>query len=343
MTRALPVIVLQGSPQERGRQHGARFAAEIQTALARLRAEHSAAAFDAARQRATQAWPLITDQAAAVAAEIDGMADGAGVDATLLLLNIGFEFFSTPATTGCSAVALTAPGGALVAQNWDAPGSAIDELALFLHVGPSGFEQAMIASIGGLGWVGCNCHGLAFVNNDMLMRQAGAGLPSQIVRRLILAEADVPAATRRLTALQHMGGRSYVLGDAAGRVAAVEVSAHGAKIQSQSAPVFHTNHALQTDIRQDEDEAALQRIYPSSRERHAALLRHAAALSGPGSIKILLANEDGAPDSICKTASAREPTETVFSVLFDCGRREIHLCAGAPARNSYVTLALPAP
>ncbi len=239
-------------------------------------------------------------------------------------------------------MALTARGGALVAQNWDAPPGAIDELAFFLHLGPNGVEHAVVATIGGLGWVGCNRQGFAFVNNDLLMRQAGDGLPSQIVRRLMLAEPDILSAIKRLASLRHMGGRSYLLGDRNGNVAAIEVSpAHGAKTVTQTSPVFHTNHALQMDIRTDQDEAALQRVYPSSRARYAALTRHGGALSDPQAIMALLANEDGAPDAICKAASDREPTQTAFSVIFDCGRREIHLCAGAPARNAYVKVDLP--
>ncbi len=48
-----------------------------------------------------------------------------------------------------------------MAQNWDAPPEFAKDLVLFLHFGAEGFEQAIVGSVGALGWVGCNRHGLA--------------------------------------------------------------------------------------------------------------------------------------------------------------------------------------
>ena len=224
MSAVIPVITLHGTPFERGRQHGTRFRAEIAAALAAARTERSAASYEAARRQAAATLPLIEQRAPAIAAELNGIAAGAGSDPIDVLLRSGFELFGVPAIAGCSAIAVGTPDGALVAQNWDAPLSFAPGLVLFLHFGPDGFEQAIIASYGGLCWVGCNRHGLAFVNNDLMLATTVPGLPSQVVRRLILREESVPAALDLLRALPHMAGRSYLLGDAAGAVAGVEVA-----------------------------------------------------------------------------------------------------------------------
>jgi isopenicillin-N N-acyltransferase like protein len=332
----IPTVILQGTPFERGGQHGRRFRAEIAGAVAATIVAQGPVAYDAARARARRGWSAIEAQAPAVAAELRGIAEGAGLDPIDVLLRSGFEFFAAQEAIGCSAIAARGADGALVAQNWDAPLSFAPDLALFLHFGPQGFEQAIVGSIGNLGWVGCNRHGLAFVNNDLMLHATRDGLPSQVVRRMILGETSVAAARRLLLALPHMAGRSYLIGDASGDVAGIEVSArHGARVNQTESPVLHTNHALDPAICGDEDAAALQATYPSSRHRHRRLAeRRPAAFSVPA-IAALLADRDGFPNAVAKAASAEEPSATLFSVIFDCGAGALQLCAGAPSDNAY--------
>ena len=340
MSGAIPVVTLHGTPFERGRQHGSRFRTEIAHALAAARTAHGTAAYEVARRQAAATVPEIERRAPSIAAELSGIAAGAECDPLDVLLRSGFELFGVPAATGCSAIAVGTPQGALVAQNWDAPASFAPELALFLHFGPDGFEQAVIASYGALCWVGCNRHGLAFVNNDLMLTTTVSGLPSQIIRRLILQERSVSAALDSLWTLPHMAGRSYLLGDAAGAVAGVEVAARvGARVNQPNGPVLHTNHALDPDIAADESEVELRATYPSSRHRYDMLRRKLPAQADAAAIAALLADEEGHPDSISKAASPGEPSATLFSVIFECGARSLLLCTGAPARHPYQRIA----
>lgn len=332
----IPVVSLHGGPFERGRQHGQRFRAEIAAALAALRRSRDAAAYDAARRQAAAVLPEIERRAPDIAAELAGIAAGADSDPLDVLLRSGFELFGLPAVAGCTAIAAANPGGALVAQNWDAPASFAPELVLFLHFGPDGFERAIIASLGGLCWVGCNRHGLAFVNNDLMLSTTAPGLPSQVVRRLILQQQSVPAALDLLRAAPHMAGRSYLLGDAAGRVAGVEVAARiGARVNQAGDLVLHTNHALDRDVAADESASDLQSTYPSSRQRYDILRRRLPARPDVAAIAAALSDEEGFPDSIAKAASPGEPSETLFSVIFACGDRALQLCAGSPAHHPF--------
>jgi isopenicillin-N N-acyltransferase-like protein len=334
------IIVLEGPPYTRGEAHGRRLGEEIRAAVSALRETHGASAYAAAAGRAAEAWPLVIDRAPEVAAEIDGIADGAGANRIDILLRAGFEFFDSPPQSGCTALAVTTPGGALVAQNWDAPPEMTPELTLFLHIGADGFEAAIVASAGGLGWVGVNRHGLALVNNDLMLTPVAPGLPSQVVRRLALAAKDVPSAVAALAAAPHMGGRSYLLGDAAGRVAGVEVSAGaGVRINQSASPVLHTNHALDAAIAMDESPERLAATYPSSRHRLARLRAVLTPEAGVAEIARALADRDGYPDAIAKAPSAGEPTATLFSFIVECGARKLHLAAGAPDEHAYQSLA----
>jgi isopenicillin-N N-acyltransferase like protein len=336
----IPTVMLHGTPFERGRQHGARFQAEIAAGIAASISEQGAAAYNAARERAALAWPLVESSAPDVAAELRGLADGAQRDTSDLLLRSGFELFTTQDPVGCTAIAARGPRGALVAQNWDASPSFAPTLALFLHVSAEGFEQAIIGSFGHLGWVGCNRHGVAFVNNDLMLSSTRPGLPSQVIRRMILTERSVGAARDLLTALPHMGGRSYLLGDAGGAVAGIEVSAfHGARVNQVESPILHTNHALDPVIRSDESETSLTATYPSSRQRFARLRDRLPEALTVQAIAAVLSDREGLPNAIAKAVSPEEATATLFSVIFDCGARLIHLCTGAPSDNAYQQIA----
>ena len=340
---SLPIVLLEGSPLDRGRQHGARFRDEIAAALGALRRAHAPAAHAAARDRAQAAWPLILKLAPAVAAELQGIAEGCGAELTDILLRVGFEFFDAPPSAGCTAIACQGPEGAIVAQNWDAPPEVGKELAVFIHIGAQGFEQAVIASVGGLAWVGCNRHGLALLNTDLMLRSRAPGLPSQVVRRLVLGERRVEDALAVLGALPHMAGRFYLLGDAAGAIAGVELSVtRGMRATRGPGPILHTNHALHPDIGEDEDEDALTKTYPSSRNRLEVLRRIAAGATPVDGLFAALRNREGFPDSICKGLSRAEPTQTAFSIIADCGTRALHVCPGSPAEHSYHPILLPA-
>lgn len=123
-------------------------------------------------------------------------------------------------------------------------------------------------------------HGLALLNNDLMLRSRGPGLPSQIVRRIVLRESNVGTALAALRSLPHMAGRSYLLGDSTGDVAGIEVSAsRGVRVNQRMAPVLHTNHALDSDIGGGQDEAALMKSYSSSRHRLQVLQRFAPGVS----------------------------------------------------------------
>jgi isopenicillin-N N-acyltransferase like protein len=340
---SLPIVLLEGSPFERGRQHGARFRDEIAAALAALRRAHAPAAYAGARDRAQAVWPSILRQAPDIGAELQGIAEGCSAELPDILLRVGFEFFEAAPPAGCSAIAITGPQGAVVAQNWDAPPEVATELAVFMHIGTQGFEQAVIASVGGLGWVGCNRHGLTLLNTDLMLRNRAPGLPSQIVRRMVLGERRVEDALAVLGALPHMAGRFYLLGDAAGAIAGVEVSAaRGLRVTRGPGPILHTNHALHPDIAEDEDEGALMKTYPSSRRRLDVLECIATAASAIDHVAAVLGNREGFPHSICKSPSTAEETQTSFSIIMECGRAILYVCPGSPADHPYYPILLPA-
>lgn len=339
----MPIVVLVGTPYQRGVAHGSRFRSEIASILDRDLMRLPEKELSEARMRAVAAFEAIRKRAPQVAEELEGIAQGAGRTIPEIVLRSGFELLKPFSDTGCSALAVKTKFGGIVAQNWDGLPFKHSDLALFLHFSQSEFQFAVVASFGGLGVVGMNNRGLALVNNDLVLKASRDGIPSQVVRRLILDTTDIKSAASMIASLPHMGGRSYLLADRAGDIAAVEVSAKsGANFLPSADLYLHTNNALLPVTCLEEDEKTLFDIYPSSAARLTALQIAAARENlDVNGVMCALRDESGAPNAVCKTASADEPTETAFSVVMDCARGEMHLAAGKPSVSTYQKIFLP--
>ena len=338
----LPVITLSGSAFQRGFQHGAGFSSQIANALRRMRESYPYVSYEHARIVAIKSWKALQAVAPMIAEEICGIAAGSNADLIDLYCHIGFEFFEADAPTGCSAVAIAGKDGAIIGQNWDCHPDMIEDLALFQHIGEDGEGVTVVATVGSLGWVGLNRSGLALLSTDVMLDTAKHGFPSQVARRMMLRQTSVSAARACLETLPALAGRTYLLGDRSGSVAVIEVSPSTGICQlAETTRHFHTNHALASQTICVEDVARLQAVYPSSRLRLSTLERAGANAVSVTDLKHVLANRENAPDAVSKTVSSCEPTMTAFSIIFDCGRHDLHLCSGTPSAEGYQRLHWP--
>jgi len=331
------ILELTGDAGQRGRQHGGRLRERICARIAGTVAVQTPDG--AAREALAGPWLAAIDTVDRLGAELRGIAAGAGVPLHDVVLLNAFEAFEVARQIelgGCTAFALPGP---VIAQNWDANPSLAATVGIHLHRGPDIPTTVLLASPGGLGWIGLNAHGVALVNNDLLTRSVGPGLPSQAVRRDALAQATAAEAVRAIVSRPAVGGRAYLLADAGGDVVTVEVAAEtGPSVTRHRAGLAHTNHALAPTIAAHEDRDLLAATYPSSRSR----LRRAADLAGrPGTTpRTVLADHAGHPLSICRHPSDREQTVTAASVVFDCARRHATIALGNPCTTTHVDVSL---
>ncbi|MBB3545201.1 C45 family peptidase [Rhizobium sp. BK399] len=326
----IPVIVLRGTAFERGQQHVSHLRSLIIADYDRLRRSAETTDWNRACAKAAASLEKVSALDSDLHSELEGMAAETGISAIDIYLLSCFEYFSDR-RTGCTSAAISTPSGALVAQNWDGPEGADRHLAILVHEAP-GKRMVTIATAGTLGWVGLNDSGFAFVNNDLMLDEKQDSLPSLVIRRLMLARPSVEAALDVLMSQPHMSGRSFILGDAAGRLQLAEVGPSIGLSHRIVDSIVHTNHPLFPDASVWENIEAEARHYPSSRERLRAARRF--ALTDAASLAALLRDRTGAPDAICKSFSPREPTATAFSVIFDCGQREAAIWPGQPDGSS---------
>ncbi len=327
----MPFIRLTGSPFERGRQQGSLLLQLVFEGFARLRRSTTPERWHRAKSMGAKSFARLRAVAPDLTAELEGLAEATRLDILDVYLLSCFEYFGE-GQTGCTSAGLQTIDGTFVAQNWDASACRSEELVTLVHEDPDR-PFVTIASAGTLGWVGVNGAGLAFVNNDLIVDKSQEGMPSLVIRRLMLATGSVGEALEVLRKSDHLAGRCFLIGDATGSLSVAEISPSAGVADAACPVIRHTNHPLLPAIAVWEDIEAVAQLYPSSRERLRAANR--LTLESAQDIEVLLRDRAGAPDAICKSASQREDTETAFSVIFDCRRREAMIALGRPDRAPY--------
>jgi isopenicillin-N N-acyltransferase like protein len=343
------VARLRGTPRERGRQHGRKLGPQIRRRLravlkaARIRPESGGR--DALHQRLNDLSVRIERAAPQAHAEITGIADGAGIDVLDAVLLSAFETTAETSgrprfvPSGCTAVAGRTAYAPVIGQNWDAPTGAHDHQPLVvLDIDdPQLGRQVILASAGGLGWLGMS-QWVAVVNNDLVLRtdRPHTGLPSQVIRRELLRCRNITDCIDRLNAVRHPEGRSYLIADRAGGMLSAEVSAvSGAHVTVHDRSAWHTNHVTTSQLAAEEDQRRLDGTYPSSFARGTRAARLITDHPDAEGVRACLRNHDGHPNSICKHDSAEEPTGTAASAIFDLAEATAWIAAGPPCTSTY--------
>lgn len=257
--RKLRVIVLEGTPRNRGLTHGKAMREEIQDAVRRWKT-FLARAFKLDADVFIQRLVQRTDFVAAIKKwtpdlleEIQGMAEGAGVDFdTMLALQLPDEcFVNGRAVTAehCSALGFAKGSGhfSCVAQNVDLP-SFTDGLQVVLHIKEDSGSQAFILTqVGCIGLAGMNSHGLGICCNAVWqLNSCRDGLPVSCVLRGVLQQRSEQDAVAFLHKVKHATGQNYLIGGPVG-VYDFECSASRVerfKPDGRDDLVWHTNHPL---------------------------------------------------------------------------------------------------
>jgi isopenicillin-N N-acyltransferase-like protein len=337
----MTVLELTGTAAQRGQAHGEALRQQI-----RQRVDATVGHAPGWAELIGPWWKSITGADVKLAAELSGIAAGSGCPVEQIVLLNAFEACEAAAQAelgGCTVLAIPHGGhGPLVAQNWDANDSLAATVQVHIHRGPDVLTTVVLASPGGVGWAGMNEAGVALANADLLTRGTAVTVPSQPMRRILLASASLRLAADKLRAHAVPGGRCYLLGGPDG-IAMAEVAAEEAPstavADDQLELAAHTNHALSPRIAQWEDRALRRRIYPSThlRYRRASALLAARQPTDASAVARILADHDHYPLSICRHESTREPTRTAASVIFDCGSRRASIALGNPCTAVYAT------
>lgn len=287
----------------------------------------------------------IADAVPALSAELDGLADGAGVSrAEAVLLQARREIIGyqrIPARGDCTTYASLSrgpDGEPVLAQTVDLNGNLDDQIAV-LDVGLSGSgRRALVLSFGGLlGYLGVNSDGLAIGLNLVLGGQWRPGLPPYLAIRHLLDNAgSVDDALGILRTLPLASSRSLMLCDTR---QAVSVELLGDELRLLSGDeLVHTNHFLHPDFVSGDQLNVFA--------RNSSLLRLKAATAGLAELGpaddaeghfALLCQQ---PIRVADTGDIRRE-RTVAAVVMLPSRGELHLRPGDPLASSTEMFSLP--
>jgi isopenicillin-N N-acyltransferase like protein len=348
----IPFVTVSGSHREVGRQLGGACAASIAAAVdfdrrlpaGRSRAEQLQLA-GGYRDATRSATPWLVD-------EIDGAAEGAGVDPLALFAASIEEIWTDrpgqpaqgggPARGRCSDLVIgppwTADGHLLVAHTNDL---APDDEEALVTVEWRVPGEPVVFSIGCGPWisVGWNDRGLSLTGNELSPNDERLGVPRLLMVREQLTAGSLDEAVAMALRGDRASSYNTVLAHRDGRAANVEGSATSAVVRDlePGGTLAHTNHYVEPAMLPFEGDPAYAGRsavrYRRARDLLATAVAGAPGMVTPDLLRAWLSDHDGAPDSICRHP-ASEPggstTKTVFWCVADVTAGEIRFGRGNP-------------
>lgn len=270
MPADIRVVVLDGTPRERGRIHGEALRIMIVEGIKRWKNNlEKLMGMDADEHieqfiQGTNFLSAINKWTPDLLEEVKGIGEGAGIDLnTTLAWQLldeqwwhGLEKGVARMATGgqeCSALGVYREGGGppLLAQNMDLP-DYYDGLQVLLHIKhPESDLQSFVFTIAGLiALNGMNNQAVGICCNTLMqLDHAPDGLPAAFVIRGVLGQMALADAVKFVHEIKHASGQNYLIGGPEG-VVDFECSAHRV---CQFVPctgatrLCHTNHPIVND------------------------------------------------------------------------------------------------
>lgn len=333
-TPSLVEVTVSGQPDALGAAHGEALRDTIAAVYAWRVGEIVAATGESEADvlaRAARYLPAAERLAPDLVREVRGIGRGSGLGfERALFLQVATEVSLEP-VAGCSAIGVAGPDrpeGPLVAQNWDQPIESGGKQVV-LRLQPAGRPEILqFAHAGVLGYIGLNDRGLGHVGNQLYTSRPGRvdGLTQYFVNRRLLEFDDLSSALGWLASAPVASTCNYLIGDASGELADVELGGGSAHVQARGVALAHTNHYLlapflATDTHRD--------VLADSPARLATMR---AGPLGVGTLR----DHTGHPASICRHEDPPGLT-TRASIVLRLAAREMSVAAGPPCVTPYTT------
>ena len=350
------VLVLEGTPYERGLTHGKTLKKEIHEVVALWKAQLGSpggAYADAFIQKfleETDFAPAIKKWTPGLLEEVRGIADGAEIDFDTIyafqLMDEIWLYQSGLEGEACSAIAFERQGDrpSLVAQNMDLePFREGYQVLMHVKHPDSDLESLFLTCAGLIVTTGMNNAPLGVAVNAMGQMDFGPeGLPVAFVVRGLLEQSSLQDAVDFVKTVKHASGQNYILGDSED-VVDLEVSTNQlAKFTPESHPgvILHTNHPrVLSDYHSRYEKSLAGGATPMGlgENTHARLEALEARLGskegslGIEDIKSTLSSQDDSTHPVCRPHDPGKSSftfGTVIQVLSDSP--ELHLAPGPP-------------
>lgn len=333
------VVVLEGTPHERGVAHGKALRSEIEHLVNAwkedLKRTHGMEpeAFIELFLEETEFIPAIERWTPGLMDEVRGIAEGSGIDfETIFAFQLPDEIWANAGEivrNRCSSIGVDARDGrpTLVAQNLDIPGW-YHHHPTVLHIKDDDLESFVVTVPGLVGANGLNSRSVAVCVNTLLqLKPSREGLPVAFVVRGILSKKTHAEALAFVRTIEHASGQNYIV---AGLEEAPSLEC-SQKVVSRYVPfedarlTFHTNHPLVNSNFRSGYVKRLEEKGPYHCDRFVAL---AERLKGDSKVDA---------DAVKKALGIRNPgvpvnnsSTYVCTVMVMKRAPELHISAGRP-------------
>lgn len=319
----IPVIRAYGTHTEAGRLVGEETSAVIRRSVSSTHADP--ALVERYRAVTLEHLPWIVD-------ELDGVAEGAGVEPLGVFAASIEELAAAAAPTGCSDLvvtgARTADGHVLVAHTNDLYAEDEDDIVAVEWRVP-GDPVVFTLGIGPWVSVGWNEAGLSVTGNELTPNDERVGIPRLLQMRDALTRRTLTDAVEAVLHPARASSYNWVFAHPTEGVLNVEGSATSSADDRPDADgiLAHTNHYANEDMLR----------FESSDHVAGSCLRLERAREigrgGPftvGTLRAALADHENAPDSICRHGHGPKDVKTVFWCVADVTAGEITYGRGNP-------------
>jgi isopenicillin-N N-acyltransferase-like protein len=352
---AAPLIRVKGDHKAIGQQVGEACAPSIKRMLETYRKTLKASyeqiklTWDEAVLQSNKYTPYVYEHMPRYASELEGMAQGANVEfSDLMVLNCIEAITSDALHLGCTSVAvsseLTRDGHVLVGHNEDWLPDDEDNVYL-IHATPDNEPAFLAATYGGLlPNIGFNTRGIAQCCDTVYPRDARVGIPRLFISRGVLGAQILAGAIRAAIHKWRAAGYNHLIVDEHGEMYNIEVSAqHFATIYGLDGYLAHTNN-YQTKRMKQIEKGTEDLIGARVRSNRATRLLKRQDKHDLESLHMLLSDHVNHPNSICShTDPSLDPLDqqkTIGSLIMDLTAKEMHFCWGSPCTGTYHTYSL---
>ena len=359
----VPVICVSGSPHDLGFQHGsqARKAIEDNVSFYMNVWKHlGGSERDRILKEVPAFVPYIEKHDPELVEELKGVAEGSGLnfddivalnartEVTFACLSIAMQ---QAATGGCTSFALTPMvtqnHHMYVGQNWDWRAEA-ENSCIILRIKQQGKPQIIMhTEAGTIGHRGFNSAGIGVCINFIRCEADSfrPGLPFLIKLRGILNSTSLPDCLRMLMGFVGPNSMNIMLAHRDGEAVDIELTPDDLMfLHPRGGILTHANHFESPKLRsKDTGKAALPDTVLRS-DRASRLFNERKGRLGWDSIKDVLKDHFGYPNSICRHPDERFPRieqwETLSSMIIDLTEGKMLYTEGPPCSHPYRLIAM---
>jgi isopenicillin-N N-acyltransferase like protein len=348
-----PRYSLKGKPYDIGFQHGSLAKEKVKNSVENYKVvfrEMGGVSWEEVNEEVEQFIPSIEKFDKTILEEIQGIADGAGLDyKSILILNARSELLMTPKMlaamgAGCTSFGVLPEltnGITYIGQNWDFPEAQKDAI-IILEIEQEGKPDILMATEAGIvGKIGINSEGVGICLNAIMTDQCIPGTPLHIIMRGVL---NSPSLFHAMTVIANgniASACNFMLGQHGVTVASMEMIPNDFElIFPNNGYVLHTNHLSDRLLAKVTDFG--RRINPCTflRLNRAKELFSQVKFINLNRLKEIQSDHVGYPHSICMHVDPDAPAKicSVFAVVADLKNKELYMTPGQPCENDYVKL-----